>query len=99
MMAFILCIETATEICSIALMKNDELISIAELDEKNVHAVQITILIETVMKNSGLELRRLDAVAVSKGPGSFTGLRVGVSTAKGLCYALDKPLIAVNTLE
>ena len=98
-MAYILCLETATEICSVALLKNDVVIAIEENHEGNSHASQITLLIEAVMKKSNVELKQLDAVAVSKGPGSYTGLRVGVSTAKGLCYALNIPLIAINTLQ
>lgn len=97
-MAYILCIETATETCSVAVLENDKVIALEENHEGNAHASQITLLIEAVMKKAGIELNRLDAVAVSKGPGSYTGLRVGVSTAKGLCYGLDIPLISVNTL-
>ncbi|MEI6594448.1 MAG: tRNA (adenosine(37)-N6)-threonylcarbamoyltransferase complex dimerization subunit type 1 TsaB [Bacteroidota bacterium] len=95
----ILCIETATEICSVALLQDDKLIALRENHEGNAHASQITLLIEAVMKDANIELKNLDAIAVSKGPGSYTGLRVGVSTAKGLCYALDIPLLAINTLE
>jgi len=95
----LLCIETATEICSVALLQDDKLIALRENHEGNAHASQITLLIEAVMKDANIELKNLDAIAVSKGPGSYTGLRVGVSTAKGLCYALDIPLIAINTLE
>ncbi len=95
----ILCIETATEICSVALLQDDKMIALRENHEGNAHASQITLLIEAVMKDANIELKNLDAIAVSKGPGSYTGLRVGVSTAKGLCYALDIPLIAINTLE
>ncbi len=98
-MSYILCIETATEICSVALLQDDKMIALKENHEGNSHASQITLLIEVVMKDANIELKNLDAIAVSKGPGSYTGLRVGVSTAKGLCYALDIPLIAINTLE
>lgn len=98
-MSYILCVETATEICSIALLQDDVLIALEENHEGNSHASQITILIEAVMKKAGIELKQLDAIAVSKGPGSYTGLRVGVSTAKGLCYALTIPLIGINTLN
>ena len=98
-MAIILCIETATEICSVALLQDDKILALQENHEGNSHASQITLLIDAVMKDANIELKNLDAIAVSKGPGSYTGLRVGVSTAKGLCYALDIPLIAINTLE
>ena len=67
--------------------------------ETRSHATQLTILIERICKESNLPFSELDAVAVSKGPGSYTGLRIGVATAKGLCYALDKPLIGINTLQ
>jgi len=98
-MAWILCLETATEICSVALLQNDKMIVLQENHDSNAHASQITLLIEAAMKSANIELKDLDAIAVSKGPGSYTGLRVGVSTAKGLCYALDIPLMAINTLE
>jgi tRNA threonylcarbamoyladenosine biosynthesis protein TsaB len=98
-MSCILCIETATDICSVALLKGDKMVALQENHEGNAHASQITLLIEAVMKDANMELKQLDAISVSKGPGSYTGLRVGVSTAKGLCYALDIPLIGINTLE
>ena len=98
-MANILCIETATEICSVALLQNNKILALQENHEGHSHASQITLLIDAVMKDANIELKNLDAIVVSKGPGSYTGLRVGVSTAKGLCYALDIPLIAINTLE
>ncbi|NWJ52786.1 MAG: tRNA (adenosine(37)-N6)-threonylcarbamoyltransferase complex dimerization subunit type 1 TsaB [Bacteroidetes bacterium] len=98
-MSLILCLETATQVCSVALAKNDEIIAIRESKEHNSHSALITIFIEEVMKESGYQLNELDTIAVSKGPGSYTGLRIGVSTAKGLCFSLNKPLIAIETLE
>lgn len=98
-MARILHIETATQVCSIALSSDGEILQIRESREKNAHSSVITLLIGEVMKTSGMAFSQIDAVAVSMGPGSYTGLRIGVSTAKGICYALDKPLIAVNTLQ
>ena len=98
-MALILHIETATPTCSIALTQDGLLLSLKEETAQQIHAGVITLFIESVMHETGKKLNHLDAVCVSKGPGSYTGLRIGVSTAKGLCYALDKPLIAVNTLE
>lgn len=95
----ILQIETATTMCSVALSANGKLLALKELNERNVHASQITLFIDEVMKMAGKDYKELDAVAVSKGPGSYTGLRIGVSTAKGLCFALDIPLISVDTLE
>lgn len=94
----ILQIETATSVCSVAVSRSGETIAKAELDEPNVHASKLTRLIEQVMFDSDLQLSDLNAVAVSKGPGSYTGLRIGVSTAKGLCYGLEVPLIAIDSL-
>lgn len=94
----ILCIETATRTCSVALTDDKQILSVAEDLESQSHAEKLTLFIDEVMKKSGFLLSDIDAVSVSKGPGSYTGLRIGVSTAKGLCYALDKPLIAVDTL-
>jgi len=95
----ILQIETATTVCSVALANRGEVIAFKEIDQRNVHAEVITVFIDEILKSAGIKYNELDAVAVSSGPGSYTGLRIGVSTAKGLCYALDKPLIAVETLE
>ena len=94
----ILCLETSTAVCSVALVENGNVIALREsLDGQN-HAEKITIFIDEVMKEAGLTYKDLDAVATSMGPGSYTGLRIGVSTAKGLCYAMEKPLIAIDTL-
>ena len=94
----ILCLETSTAVCSVALVENGKVIALREsLDGQN-HAEKITIFIDEVMKEANVSYRDLDAVATSMGPGSYTGLRIGVSTAKGLCYAMEKPLIAIDTL-
>ena len=98
-MPCILYIETATNTCSIALAANRQLLAMKESNVRNTHAATITRFIDEVAKSSKTLLSEIDAVAVSKGPGSYTGLRIGVATAKGLCYALDKPLIAVPTLQ
>ena len=98
-MATILQIETATQVCSVAISLNGETIAFKEETAQNIHASSLTLFIEDVMKTAGLKYADLDAIAVSKGPGSYTGLRIGVSTAKGLCFALDKPLIAIGTLQ
>jgi len=75
------------------------LLAIAESDEPKSHAGTVTKFIQQVMDESNLKLSQIDAVSISKGPGSYTGLRIGTATAKGLCYALNKPLIAINTLQ
>lgn len=98
-MSTLLCIETATEICSVCISMDGKLMAIRELNEGYSHASKLTILINELLEETQLTWKNIDAIAVSKGPGSYTGLRVGVSTAKGLCYALKKPLIAVNTLH
>jgi len=98
-MAVILHIETATQVCSVALSAGGELTQIRESREKNSHSATITVFIEEVMKRAGIPFSALDAISVSMGPGSYTGLRIGVSTAKGICYGLDRPLIAVGTLH
>ncbi|OKS87227.1 tRNA (adenosine(37)-N6)-threonylcarbamoyltransferase complex dimerization subunit type 1 TsaB [Mucilaginibacter polytrichastri] len=98
-MSLILQIETATTVCSIALAQNGQLLAVKEVNERNIHAEMITLFIQDVCDTAGKQLKDIDAVAVSKGPGSYTGLRIGVSTAKGICFALDKPLIAVETLQ
>ncbi|AWM13991.1 tRNA (adenosine(37)-N6)-threonylcarbamoyltransferase complex dimerization subunit type 1 TsaB [Flavobacterium sediminis] len=99
-MATILNIETATKNCSVSLAKDGKTIGIKEIaTEQFSHAEKLHVFIEELLKETQLTFKDLDAVAVSKGPGSYTGLRIGVSTAKGLCYALDLPLISVDTLE
>jgi len=98
-MAKILHIETATQICSVALSENNEIILSRQSDKKNAHSSVLTVFIDEIFRETGVNVHQLDAVSVSMGPGSYTGLRIGVSAAKGLCYAADKPLIAVNTLE
>lgn len=98
-MAIILNIETSTQVCSAALSVNGVVKEIMESDIKNAHAESITLFSKEVIEKSGYTFDQLDAVAVSKGPGSYTGLRIGVSTAKGFCYSLDKPLISIGTLK
>jgi len=98
-MALILCLETATQVCSVALCRDGEVIALRESIDHNSHSALITLFVEEVMKESGFQFHDLDAIAVSKGPGSYTGLRIGVSTAKGFCFSLDKPLLAIETLE
>lgn len=99
-MAYILNIETTTTNCSVSLSKNGETLVLKEdYDNGYSHAEKLHLYIDDVIKQANISIEQLDAIAVSKGPGSYTGLRIGVSTAKGLCYAIDKPLISVLTLE
>ncbi|MGO1585396.1 MAG: tRNA (adenosine(37)-N6)-threonylcarbamoyltransferase complex dimerization subunit type 1 TsaB, partial [Mesonia sp.] len=98
-MALILLLETTTINCSVALAEDDKVIAIKEDKTPGYsHAEKLHLFMEAVLAEGQKELLDLDAVAVSKGPGSYTGLRIGVSAAKGLCYALNIPLIAVDTL-
>ena len=98
-MARILSIETSTSICSVAIHEQGELLALAEIMEPGAHAEKLVSLVDAALKQAKLRLVDLAAVAVSQGPGSYTGLRIGVSTAKGIAYALDIPLIGINTLQ
>ena len=98
-MALILCIETGTDICSVGIARDGELISLRESDEGRDHARQVGVFVDELLDEMGLQPEDLDAVAVGKGPGSYTGLRIGVSFAKGLCYGIQKPLIAIGSLN
>lgn len=98
-MALILNIETSTEVCSVSLAKNGSTLFKKESKEGLNHSRVLTVFIEELFDENNIKLKTIDAVAVSKGPGSYTGLRIGVSVAKGLCYGLDIPLISVNSLE
>jgi tRNA threonylcarbamoyladenosine biosynthesis protein TsaB len=98
--AYILNIETSTTNCSVSLSFEGETLVLKEDYDKNYsHAERLHVYIDEVLKQAHIKSSQLDAIAVSKGPGSYTGLRIGVSTAKGLCFALGKPLIAISTLE
>ncbi len=98
-MALILQIDTATEHASICLSRNGNSIhSLVSTDQKN-HGSFLQPAIQEIIKKAGIKLSQLDAIAVTVGPGSYTGLRVGLASAKGLCYALEKPLITINTLQ
>ena len=99
-MSFILNIETATKNCSVSIAKNGETILCKEIAEEGYsHAEKLHVFIEEVIAESGISVQGLAAIAVSQGPGSYTGLRIGVSAAKGLCFALNIPLIAIDTLQ
>ncbi len=98
-MGSILCLETSSKVCSVALGKDGAILSCRESELENAHSSKLTHLIEQTLGDAGMELQDLSAVAVSMGPGSYTGLRIGVAAAKGICYALEKPLIAIPTLK
>lgn len=99
-MSIILSIETGTDICSVGLSINGELVSLRESVEEKNHAKNLAVFVDDILRQSSLYGKPiLDAVAVSMGPGSYTGLRIGVSLAKGICYANNIPLISVNSLH
>ncbi len=99
-MGLILNIETATKNCSVSLAKNGDILVLKELNNGNYsHAEKLHPIIQEILEEANITANQLDAVAVSKGPGSYTGLRIGVSAAKGLCFSIDKPLISIKTLE
>ncbi|MBE6205327.1 MAG: tRNA (adenosine(37)-N6)-threonylcarbamoyltransferase complex dimerization subunit type 1 TsaB [Rikenellaceae bacterium] len=98
-MSLILCIETGTDICSVGLARDGELISLRESDQGRDHAKRLGVFVDELLRETGVMPDELDAVAVGKGPGSYTGLRIGVSFAKGLCYGLQIPLVAVCSLD
>lgn len=98
-MALILCIETGTDICSVGLVRDGELVSLRESDSGRDHAKKVGVFVDELLRETGISPDAIDAVAVGKGPGSYTGLRIGVSFAKGLCYGLSCPLIAISSLE
>lgn len=99
-MALILNIETSGKTCSVCLSKDGSLLGLNEVHPPGyVHAEQLNVLIEEILQDNELTMKDLDAIAVSAGPGSYTGLRIGVASAKGFCYALGIPLISLNSLE
>lgn len=98
-MAIILNIETSTEVCSVSVSLNGETIAIRENSDRQSHSELLTVFIGEICKESKLDMGDINAVAIGKGPGSYTGLRIGTSVAKGICFALGKPLISVCSLE
>ena len=99
-MTYILNLETATKNCSVSISQHGKTILCKEIAESGYsHAERLHVFIEECLKESNITFKDLSAIAVSQGPGSYTGLRIGVSTAKGLCFALDLPLIAIDTLQ
>ncbi|TAF63619.1 MAG: tRNA (adenosine(37)-N6)-threonylcarbamoyltransferase complex dimerization subunit type 1 TsaB [Cytophagales bacterium] len=98
-MSYLLSIDTATQVCSVALYEHQTPIAYAENHTPNSHSSVLPLLIQQVLAQGNCSKEQLSAIVISAGPGSYTGLRIGVATAKGLCFSLDIPLIAVNTLE
>ena len=98
-MALILNIDTSSEICSVAIARDGKLLALKENDEGLNHSVLLGVYVDELLKENGIRAKELDAVAVSMGPGSYTGLRIGVSLAKGICFGTGKPLIAISTLK
>jgi len=98
-MSRILCVDTSSFICSVSVFENLSLISSNSTEVEKSHSKFIIQLIDQSLKDANIKINEIDAFAVSMGPGSYTGLRIGVSTIKGLCYSLEKPLISINTLE
>ena len=98
-MALILCIETGPDIGSVGLSRDGELISLRESDEGRDHAKRVGVFVDELLRENGVAPDELDAIAVGMGPGSYTGLRIGVSFAKGMCYGLQIPLVAVGSLD
>lgn len=98
-MPVLLSLETSTDVCSVAVHRDDALLAIAEVHINQAHASRLALLINQVMNVAGVAMSGLTGVAVSSGPGSYTGLRIGTSTAKGLCFALGVPLLSAGTLD
>ncbi|HBI80686.1 MAG TPA: tRNA (adenosine(37)-N6)-threonylcarbamoyltransferase complex dimerization subunit type 1 TsaB [Bacteroidales bacterium] len=98
-MAKILCIETGTTVCSVAIGDENGLLGDREVSDPRAHSTQLPLLISELLHSSKLSVKQLDAVAVNKGPGSYTGLRIGVSMAKGICYSAGIPLIGIGSLH
>ena len=99
-MALLLTLETATRNCSVALFDKQKMLQIKEyVSERYSHSEQLTLFIQEVLKDANITFEQLDGIALGKGPGSYTGLRIGTSTAKGLCYSLGIPLISISTLR
>jgi len=96
---YILCLETSTTVCSVCVAADEKVLALRETNEGYTHAENLHVFVEEVLKEAGISFKQLNAVAVSKGPGSYTGLRIGVSAAKGYCYSLNIPLISVDTLQ
>ena len=99
-MALILSLETTTKVCSVAITRNGELLALVESNDADYgHAEKLHVYIDEALEKAGISIKQLQAIAVAGGPGSYTGLRIGVSAAKGFCFGLELPLIAVDPLK
>jgi len=98
-MSLILSLETSVKVCSVAIHENAQLIATAEVHIEYSHASKLAVLINEVSRTANIQLNQLTAIAITSGPGSYTGLRIGTSTAKGLCFSLGIPLISIGTLD
>jgi tRNA threonylcarbamoyladenosine biosynthesis protein TsaB len=99
-MSLILHLETSTKVCSACLARDGVVLALKEVQEKNFsHSENLTLFVEAILSEANVKMKDIDAVAISEGPGSYTGLRIGTSTAKGICFALDIPLIVIPTLK
>ena len=98
-MAKILCADTSSQLCSVSIFNKDKLVDNINSKIERSHSKLLLKLIDSILIKNNLSVKDLDAFSIAKGPGSYTGLRIGVSTVKGLCYSLEKPLIGINTLE
>jgi tRNA threonylcarbamoyladenosine biosynthesis protein TsaB len=98
-MSKILLIESGTNVCSVALAVEGKVVGLKESSDQKAHAAQLTVFIDQLVKETGISIAQLDAIVISRGPGSYTGLRIGVSAAKGICYAAEKPLISICSLD
>ncbi len=96
---YILCIETATEVCSVAISQSGICLAVKSINEQGIHGTQLTPMIESILKENNLTMKDLSAVAYSSGPGSYTGLRIGLSVAKGICFGNEIPLLSIPTLQ
>ena len=98
-MKYILCIETATTTCSVALFNDNKQAALIETNQENAHSTTLTVFIEKIIAENNVDTKKIEYVAVSNGPGSYTGLRIGVSAAKGFCYGASIPMISIPTTE
>lgn len=95
----LLCIETSSPICSVAIGRGDVIVDELISEEPNGHSKYLTVMVNEIMQKNKLSFADLDAIVVNAGPGSYTGLRIGMSTTKGLCYAMEKPMISISAFE